>query len=229
MEHGFRLVSGVLDVPADKDQAFFDKLLVQDSMQDDSGIPVEALFDDLAVSGLVFPLNRYTKASWDVQHPIVQRELVVADVQNVAAEGQLTLVTLRVWGPWQVKLEKGSHYRLSPRLVDFNTTKILSALFEHDLLCSESPNNHYDKDREVPNHYGVPLLQLIVDPKSFGKPEYAQEYLKVENGIQKLFRNLRDLGNEVAGALVLKPSQHKATHRILTNRLSVIWGPPGKH
>jgi hypothetical protein len=40
---------------------------------------------------------------------------------------------------------------------------------------------------------------------------------------------LKSLGNDIAGSLVLKASQHKATQRILGNRLSVIWGPPGRN
>jgi hypothetical protein len=117
---------------------------------------------------------------------------------------------------------------LSSRLVDFNTTKILSALFELDLCWSSQIEELY-YDEEQTDHHNVPFLQLILDPSSFGGMHMGKEYLKTENRIQKLFRDLKDLNNETAGSLVLKASQHKATQRILSNRLSVIWGPPGAY
>ncbi|KAF8963694.1 hypothetical protein BDZ97DRAFT_1819948, partial [Flammula alnicola] len=232
-EYIFRLLSGTIDVPAtDRDYAFYDKLLVLDtpdlSSNEESceNLPVEALFDDLGVSGLVFPLNRYTKASWGQQDPRVQRELVVADVRNVYTDQEKrgTMVALRTWGNWQVLLKAGAVYRLSSRLVDFNTTKILSALFEIDLRWSSEADMYEDEDN---GPHDVPFLQLIINPTSFGKIPSAKKYVKAENDIQKLFRDLKGLGNNVAGSLVLKASQHRATQRILSNRLSVIWGPPG--
>ncbi|KIM40310.1 hypothetical protein M413DRAFT_73796 [Hebeloma cylindrosporum] len=224
-EYIFRLVSGAIDVPStDRDYSFYDKLLVLDTDNEDvpDNLPVEALFDDLSVSGLVFPLNRYTRVYWERQHPRVQQELVVANVNNVCTDSSRrhTMVTLRTWGNWQPFLKEGAMYRLSPRLFDFNTTKILSALFEIDLLWAsnyEASNGHRD----------VPFLQIIIDPHTLGGMPCAKKYIKTEGEIQKLFRNLKSLGNDVAGSLVLKASQHKATQRILSNRLSVIWGPPG--
>lgn len=233
-EYVFRLVSGTVDVPAfDRDWAFYDKLLVLDSSEvtnngtDPDSLPVEALFDDLGISGLVFPLNRWTKASWGQQHPRVQRELVVADVRNVYTDknGASTMVALRIWGNWQMTLTPGLIFRLSQRLVDFNTSKILSALFEIDLLW-ESEGSLY-ADEEDDGHHSVPFLQLIMNPNSFGKIHGARKYVKTEGEIQKLFRDLKGLGNNIAGSLVLKSSQHRATQRILSNRLSVVWGPPG--
>ncbi|KAF9560961.1 hypothetical protein CPC08DRAFT_735698 [Agrocybe pediades] len=239
IEYTFRLISGTVDVPSsDKEYAFFDKLLVEDTPSDEEGgggdnLPVEVLFDDLGVSGLLFPLNRYTKLHWEKQHARVQQEILVADVRNVYmdAERQHTMVTVRTWGTTNKSiLKQGSVYRLSPRLVDFNTTKILSALFEIDLTW-ESEKEYYGEE-EDDTHYGVPFLQLIIDPASFGGVSGsadAKQYVKTEGDIQKLFRDLKGLGNEKAGSLVLKASQHRATQRILSNRLSVIWGPPGTH
>lgn len=90
VEHVFYLLSGNLDMAAsDKDRTFFDYLLVEDRDCDDfeseAHIPVEALFDDLGVSGLVFPLNRYTKSRWQSQHPIVRKELLLADIRDISA------------------------------------------------------------------------------------------------------------------------------------------------
>uniref|UniRef100_A0A8H7Y8C3 Uncharacterized protein n=1 Tax=Psilocybe cubensis TaxID=181762 RepID=A0A8H7Y8C3_PSICU len=232
VEYVFRLVSGAVDVPSsDRDYAFYDKLLVLDtpgvSGMEDS-VPVEALFDDLGVSGLVFPLNRYTRASWYQQHGRVQNELLLADVRNVYADRDRphTLVSLRTWGTATMKFEKGAIYRLSPRLIDFNTAKVLSSLFEIDLHWG-SEEEFYEDDNSHP-HRDIPFLQLIVEPTSLGKVAVARHYVKIEREIQKLFRDLKDLGNSVAGTLVLKASQHTATQRILSNRLSVIWGPPGE-
>ncbi|KAJ3499450.1 hypothetical protein NLJ89_g10100 [Agrocybe chaxingu] len=234
MEHMFRVVSGTVDVPAsDRDHSFFDKLLVldaADSPNDESGdsLPAEALFDDLCVSGLVFPLNRCTKASWSQQDARVQQELCLADVRNVFTDtaGRGIKVAMRTWSTSETPLQRGAVYRLSPRHVDFNTTKILSALFELD-LCWESQSDLYDGDEDDAPHHFVPFLQLILDPNSLGKIPAAKQYVKTENEMQKLFRDLKGLGNDVAGSLVLKASQHHATQRILSNRLSVIWGPPG--
>lgn len=233
-EYLFRLISGTVDVPAfDRDRAFYDKLIALDSSEhsnnatDSENIPVEALFDDLAVSGLIFPLNRWTKLNWGRQHPRVQSELAVADIRNVYTDqqGQATMVALRIWGNWGTTFTPGSIYRLSPRLVDFNTSKILSALFEIDLRW-ESEGLLYG-DEEEDGHHSVPFLQLIMSPDSFGKVHDSKKFVKTEGDIQKFFRNLKDLGNNVAGSLVLKPSQHRAAQRILSNRLSVVWGPPG--
>jgi hypothetical protein len=68
--HRFKLISGRIDMP-DKDRSFYDYLLTEDSDDNLNHLPVEALFDDLSVSGLVFPLNKYTSARWSSQHPAV--------------------------------------------------------------------------------------------------------------------------------------------------------------
>ena len=230
-EYVFRLVSGAIDVPsADRYYPLYDKLLVSDTDNEDGSdnLPVEALFDDLAVSGLVFPLKNYARAAyWEQQDFRVQQELVVADVCNVFADSSRrnTMVTLRTWGNRQPLLKEGAVYRLSPRLVDFNTTKILSALFEIDLRWDSDQELYIDEPYD--DHRNVPFLQIIIGPNTLSKIPFAKKYIKIEGEIQKLFRDLKGLGNDVAGSLVLKASQHKATQRILANRLSVIWGPPG--
>ena len=232
-DHEFRLVSGAVEVPpTDRDMAFYDKLLVLDTNSSTSegydSIPAEALFDDLGVSGLVFPLNGFTKSNWLRQNARVQQEVLLADVRNILTDkdGQKTLIILRTWA--EMQLEVGAMYRLSSRLIDFNTTKILSALFELDLCWgAQTEDLYYDEEQTV--HHNVPFLQLILDPNSFGSIHMAKEYVKTENGIQKLFRDLKSLNSGVAGSLVLKASQHRVTQRILSNRLSVIWGPPGAY
>ncbi|KAF5357356.1 hypothetical protein D9758_005886 [Tetrapyrgos nigripes] len=239
-EHTFYLKSGSLEmVPtSDKDRTMFLYILVQDDDSDDSDgngngshLPVEALFDDLAISGLVFPLNQYTQKRWEAQHAIVQKELLLADVKDIAIDGSRTKVVLQTWGSaiggeTGLRLEAGQHYRLSPRLVDFNVNKVLSTLFELDLQAESRPSSAGP----------IPFLQLMLDPKSFkenssdedGDFEKIQEvYRQTGADMQRLFRELRGLDVEAAGALVLKASQNRAAQRILANRLTVIWGPPG--
>ncbi|KAF7351035.1 AAA-12 domain-containing protein [Mycena sanguinolenta] len=221
VEHAFYLLSGSLDIPAgDKDKAFYDYIMTEDDTGADD-IPVEALFDDLSVAGLIFPLNRNTKARWDNQNAVVRQKLLVADLRDIAVDGQRTKVMVQTWGGWGVKLVAGHHYGLSPRLIDFNTTKVLSTLLELDIAATTG------LDAEVP------FVQLILNPRSFGDdPEFVEmckDFVQVEGGIQRMFRQLKDLGagEGAARALVLMPSQQRAVQRILSNRLSVLWGPPG--
>ncbi|KAH8115406.1 hypothetical protein DFH11DRAFT_1759716 [Phellopilus nigrolimitatus] len=218
--HYFSLCSGYVDLPSDKERTFYGYILTED---EDSDLPVEALFDDLAVFNLVFPLNRYTKARWDKQPIAVKKKVFIADVHDMVIRNFKTLVVLRTFGEFNLRLKSHARYRLSPRLVDFNVTKMLSTLVELDL--------------QTPTHPGYmsmpPFLQLFSDPRAFSKlssesPSIADEYDKAEGSIQSRFRELSGLGNEAATSLIFKPSQRRALKRILKHRLSVIWGPPGK-
>ncbi|CAK5281681.1 unnamed protein product [Mycena citricolor] len=212
-EHEFILVSGAVEMSSG-DKAFYDHLLTADESSPDE-VPVAAFFDDLGVCGLVFPLTRYTRAKWDSQNSIVRRNLLVADIRDISVDARRTRVTLKTWGePAALKLVPGCHYRLSQRLVDFNTHKILTTLLDLDLRVASRPDK-------------VPFLQIITDTKEMGSIIPGEQYRKVENNIQSMFRQLKDLGGTEAAALVLKSSQHRAVQRILCNRLSVIWGPPG--
>src|SRR5882762_11195916 len=208
VEHYFRLVSGGLDLPSDKDRPFFDYLLVQDCddtlVDNEPGqpsIPVEALFDDLGVSGLIFPLNKYTRSKWNEQHVVVQNNLLVADLRDINIQGHTTVVTLQTWGSFRMKLVQGRRYRLSPRLVDFNLTKILSTLLELDLRL----------EGDVIDIPKVPFVQLITNPRSLvfeqeGPSDMSKTILKTESNIQTLYRELHELGSKAAGALILKSS-----------------------
>jgi hypothetical protein len=217
-------MSGVLDIAnGDKERSFFDYILVEDDKNDSKHfgeLPIEALFDDLPLAGMMFPLNKYTKGRWYSQHPDVQKSLFVADVRDMFLDGGNTYVAIKTWGGTEIMLVPGQHYRLSPRLVDFNTPKILSTLFELDLRS----------EAEEP----VPFLQLVLDPNLFrqdSRNSQSEESLKRirRQGVkaQSLFQQLKDLNVESAGPLILKASQHRAALHVLMNRLSVIWGPPG--
>jgi hypothetical protein len=217
------MTAGTLDMSPDKERAFYEYLLVEDD-DDVNEIPVEALFDDLSVSGLVFPLSNHMRSRWHAQHPTVQRKLLLADLRDIVIDGRLSRVTLRTWGNSDMKLVPGRRYRLSRRLVDFNITKVLSTLVELDFRCGPAGEGGVED---------APFLQLVSDPRSFARNRQesggvSSVFLKTERNIQKLFQELSSLGNNQAKALLPKASQRRATQRILTHRLSVIWGPPGE-
>ncbi|GLB37710.1 hypothetical protein LshimejAT787_0407610 [Lyophyllum shimeji] len=180
------------------EHSMYDKIIVLDEPDDaSSDVPMEALFDALAVSGLVFPLNRYTQAKWNFQHPIVQRALFVADLLDMAVDGSRTKIAIQAWGGTGIRFIPGRNYRLSPRLVDFKTSKASAVLLETNLRCVTDTS--HDEGSDTPAHLNVPLLQTILDPGSFGRGPMAEEYSRTENVIQRLFRDLKDLGHEAAG------------------------------
>jgi hypothetical protein len=106
-------------------------------------------------------------------------------------------------------------------MVDFNVIKVLSTLLELDLRADLNEDEL------------VPFVKLISAPRTFalttqGAIGSRDDVLRVENAIQRTFRELhQNLGSVPAGALLLKHSQQVAARRILTNRLAVVWGPPG--
>ncbi|KAL5483134.1 hypothetical protein ACEPAI_8363 [Sanghuangporus weigelae] len=219
--HYFALSSGYVDFSSDKEKSFFGYLLTED-VDSDLELPVEPLFDDLAVVNLIFPLNKYQRVKWNQQPPAVQERLFVADVQDIVVRNFKTFIVLRTFGDFNLRLKPKTRYRLSPRLVDFNITKILSTLLELDLHTPANPGYMLKP----------PFLQLFSDAKAFAKfssesDPTAERYWAREVQIQRTFRELSGLGKEAAGSLMLKPSQEHALRRILKYRLSVIWGPPG--
>jgi hypothetical protein len=114
------------------------------------------------------------------------------------------------------QLQKGSIYRMSPRLVDFNFNRALHNLVTMDFQDTISGEN-------------VPFIDLITDPRNFADaPSFCGESEeRREKEIVRGLNELAKLGNTHAKALVLKPSQHRAAKRMMLKRLSVIWGPPG--
>jgi hypothetical protein len=112
-------------MPPDKDRSVYNYLLTEDSVDNldqSNSLPVEALFDDLSVSGLVFPPNKCTRPSWSSQHPAVQENLMIVDLQDIISEKGETRVLMQAWS-MGVKLTPSRRYRFSQRLVDFNMTK----------------------------------------------------------------------------------------------------------
>ncbi|KAF7315521.1 AAA-12 domain-containing protein [Mycena indigotica] len=216
--HVFYLISGNIDASGSKNQ-LFDYVLAED---DNGSIPPETFFDDLSLLGCRFPIdNSDIKAEqWDTQNPIVIEKLCIAGVHDIRVLLGRTRVVLKLWGQSNTLLKGGAHYRLSPRLVDFNTKKVLSTLLELDIKLTINPTD-------------ISFLQLIVDPRTFANDaefhQRGQQLARIEATIQN---NLSMLSNShgpehQSSALVLKASQHRAVQRMLSNRLSVLWGPPG--
>ena len=237
--HHFDLLAGNLEVAPerDRDRAFFNYILVKeneggdqsDEPKGDCQLPLEALFDDLCVSGLVFPLNRYTCSKWEDGQAteVKENSLWVADIRDVNIKDGKSQVVIQTWAGSRAKkaLLRGRTYRLSPRLVDFNTTKMLSTLVELDLQTTSTTTT-------LPSNAQLPLFaELISRPKSFGGHERAISFpgesrikavLDAEASLHRLYTELHGLGNEDAGALVLKASQRRAARRILSERLTVM-------
>ncbi|KAJ7476303.1 hypothetical protein B0H11DRAFT_1727332 [Mycena galericulata] len=218
-KHVCYLVSGDVEMSAgQKEGNFYDYIITEDE-NIPGNIPIEALYNDLGFSGIRFPLSHYHRSKWTEQNPIVQQRLLVADLLDIRVDGNRTRVTLKTWGKSDAALVVGRHYRLSPRLVDFNTTKVLSTLLELDMQVTASRGDHGN----------IPFLRLVLEPGSFsndpGFDQHGKELVVTETAAQDLMKNLAN-SHSIAGALVLKPSQQRAVHHILSNRLSILWGPP---
>lgn len=223
--HTFILESGSVDTP--QERTFFNFLLTEDKEplgtgDEFAGVPLEALFDDVSLCGAYFPLNKVTRSQWDQQHPDVLQGLRVADLIDVEVQGTKTVIKVCTWGSYRALLKRGKKYRLSPRLVDFNLSKVLSALLELDLRTATDGVDN------------VPFLHIIENPHLFTNRmdeewnEYVGYALKEEEIIQNTVSEaFHDQGVQEARQLLLKPSQRNATRRILSHHLSVIWGPPG--
>ena len=212
----FKLLSGSLEPPSEREKMMFDYILAPEISQEDE-VPVETLFDDLLFSGLVFPLNKATHQKWISQRMEVRANIAVVNVSELGIVNGSTSVLLRVYHDMELfKFSPGRRYRLSPRLVDFNTSKVLNTLAEVDLDCLTSDDP-------------PAFMSLVSNFDSQIYPEGVRgAHLRQEQLLHGKYRELRDLGVASAGALMLKSSQRKASRRILTSNLAVIWGPPGK-
>jgi hypothetical protein len=231
-------VSGTIEPPVE-DREFYDWLLVADpeDPSDQMKVPPEIYFDDLSrehliispiafliqqlVCGLFFPLNKFTKPKWEEQPKIVKNEVFIANIADLRLGTSDSEAKPRSQAIIQTfftgkQLQKGSLYRLSPRLVDFNLNRVLQNLVTMDFQDTISGDD-------------VPFIDLITDPRKFSESPSVCGELE-ERREKEIVRGLNDLGklgNKHAGALVLKSSQHRAAKRMMLKRLSVIWGPPG--
>lgn len=201
----FDIISSSLDAPTEGSAPFFDQLLAP--IDASEPLPSELRFDDLAWCSARFPLNKHQRPKWTNQTAEAQR-LMVAQVYEVGVE----TATLLTYG--STSLVQGSEYRLSARLVDFNYQRILRNLLDIDLAC----------DQTLP-----PVVRLLSDPASLGslRSSDGEEMLERERRINATYRELSNLGNADANALLLKASQRKACRRMLESMLTIVWGPPG--
>jgi hypothetical protein len=79
-------------------------------------------------------------------------------------------------------LSRNSIYRLPPRLVDFNTAKILCALFELDMEWESALDELSPRECECCPRAFVPFMQLILDPTSFGEVPNVEMNVEREGG-----------------------------------------------
>ncbi|KDR81136.1 hypothetical protein GALMADRAFT_60662 [Galerina marginata CBS 339.88] len=220
MEHAFAILSDNFDMSSTG--VFYDLLLIRISPTDqETDSPVEILFDDLVFSALVIPPNSYGISKWEEQHSRVKNAISLARIRGFqpSANGHGT-VHLHVWGSTELVL--GGTYRLTPRLVDFNTRKTLSSLLDLDIRWATSQSTV-----DGPLHRNIPYLQLIYDAQSFGKVAVSAQYRKFGHSLQKRYRALKQSVGEKTAGLILKTSQYNAAQHIFANRLSIVWGPPG--
>lgn len=214
--HVFDLEDGSVDTVAEREFGFYEWLLVEDSGPSDARIPPENYFDDLAFCSILFQMGGKAADQWKNQHPSA-KHLLVANIASIQAQDTGRQVALQVYPSWGAKFREGSFYRLTPRLVDFNFTKILRALIALDWASQGAT---------LP-----PFASLIQDPVSFALLESgtfgdAQDLI-AEARIHSTLRQLRDLDVDGASALVFKDSQRRAVQRMIDSRLCVVHGPPG--
>ncbi|EJD55311.1 P-loop containing nucleoside triphosphate hydrolase protein [Auricularia subglabra TFB-10046 SS5] len=212
----FDLEDGSVDTVAEREFGFYEWLLVEDSGPSDTRIPAENYFDDLAFCSILFQLGGKAADQWKNQHPSA-KHLLVANIASIQAHDNGRQVALQVYPSWAAKFKEGAHYRLTPRLVDFNFTKILRALIALDWASQGGT---------LP-----PFSALIQDPVSFAHSESgtfgdAQD-MQAEARIHSTLRQLRDLDVDGASALVFKDSQRRAVQRMINSRLCIVHGPPG--
>lgn len=212
----FKVSSGLIEPPTEKERTMFDYILTPDCDGSDE-LPVEMYFDDLLFNGLVFPLNKTARQKWDSQSAVVRTNVAAANVSDLGVVQNQTTATLQIYcSSGLFKFIPGKQYRLSPRLVDFNTSKVLQTLVEADLDCLDADD--------------PPAFMRLVTGTNIESSDNRHSELRLmqEQAIHRQFKELKNLGNEAAGALLLKPSQRKAARRIISSNLAVIWGPPGE-
>ncbi|KAH7104745.1 P-loop containing nucleoside triphosphate hydrolase protein [Auriculariales sp. MPI-PUGE-AT-0066] len=204
------------DTAGEREFGFFEWLLVEDSQSAADEAPREISFDDLTFAGVLFGMrSKLLFDKWNSQ-PRVKGVLMVANINAIESSPQGRQLALRVFPPPRVPLVEGSLYRLTPRLVDFNSAKIMRALLMLDMgIHSPQP---------------PPFVSFLHDPSSFGRSFSTfggEDDLAAESKLHNAMRRLREIDVLGASSLILKDSQRKATRRMISSPLSVIHGPPG--
>jgi hypothetical protein len=104
-------------------------------------------------------------------------------------------------------LEIDQQYYLSERYVDFNTKKAIQALEQVTPLT----------------------IQILDDPRQLKKPEAVQ---KINQTLQKNILNMfskREPSIKPEGLHMLNKAQQMACEKVKNERVTLIWGPPGKN
>src|SRR5579859_656864 len=200
----FKVIEGGKDLDAGGDIKLFDRMLCRIDTADEP--PPEVLFEDLLYFNSVFPL---AKAKWDSQPDTILRNIALAHPVSL----DQSMATLQLYRSSKFKLTPGDKFRLVPRLVDFNISKILRNILEVDVSARSGPKPF--------------LLRLLENPSEVGRTIIGEDTEREERRLNVLYRQLRDLGNTDANQLVFQPSQRRAMRSILKRQVTVVWGPPG--
>ncbi|KAH6873749.1 hypothetical protein BKA70DRAFT_1129813 [Coprinopsis sp. MPI-PUGE-AT-0042] len=216
----FRLLSGDVEIG---DGLHRHILVAENNASGD--IPVEFIFDDLSLCGTHIPLSKEAGERWERFPSRVRDGIQIVDISEISAKG--SHVGMRIWKRSRKPLRKGQRYRLLTRLVDFTTHKILACLFEYDLRWSDGRMSCSERPVER-DHQDIPFLQLITDPASLGKNAMHQALRSLGEEIHSVYdRLLTSCGSPNINILSCKQSQYAAAQSVLSNRLTVVWGPPG--
>jgi hypothetical protein len=106
-----------------------------------------------------------------------------------------------------LSLEINEKYYLSERYVDFNTKKAIQALEQATSLT----------------------IQILDDPRQLKKPEAVQKTSQVlQQNILNMFSK-REPSIKPEGLHLLNKAQQIACEKVKNERVTLIWGPPGKN
>ncbi|KAH6869217.1 hypothetical protein BKA70DRAFT_1131921 [Coprinopsis sp. MPI-PUGE-AT-0042] len=214
----FRLLSGKVEIG----DGSYRHILIEEN-EDTGNIPIEFVFDDLLLSGAAIPLGTEAGSRWERCSSQVRGKIQIVDITQVSVD---EIVAMHIWTRSRKPLQPGQRYRLIPRLVDFITDKVLACLFECDLRWADARMSDSDHQLEG-DHRNIPFIQFIADPASFGKNAMHEALFKVGEHIHGAYDSSMISGGKGMSLLSCGPSQYAAIQSVLSNRLTVIWGPPG--
>ncbi|KAJ3060608.1 Tripartite DNA replication factor, partial [Quaeritorhiza haematococci] len=137
-----------------------------------------------------------------------------------------------------LKLERGKRYKLLPRLIDFNTKKLVTNLIEIDMdarkkLNSTTPSSSSSSSSsssasasQLPT-----FLRALRDTNQFGTEtpddeDTLKSYRDDEARLFTLYKELTGLNPQLEG-LSLHKSQRVAFEAVMERRMTLLWGPPG--
>ena len=126
----------------------------------------------------------------------------LAHVQQMGKE-QLITIRVKLCG---LPLEINQQYYLSERYVDFNTKRAIQALERATSLTQ----------------------QILDDPRELRKPQAIQKASReMQQEISNMFSK-REPSIKPDGLHVLNRAQQEACEKVKNERVTLVWGPPGK-